>query len=258
VIPLAETIASPGVPLPQALRAELTRLSVVVPLRDEVDSIDALLRELDAALGSLPVELEWIFVDDASSDGSLERLRDWLRKDVRLRVLSLDEHCGQAAALDAGFRAARGEVIATLDADGQNDPADIPRLLAGLTDVDVVNGVRSMRRDDWLRRASSKIANRLRRALLGDTVSDIGCSLRVMRARYVRRVKLYRGLHRFLPVLLEIEGARISEQPVAHRARRHGKTKYGVRNRLPQATIDLFLVAWMKRRAHRLRAREMR
>lgn len=258
MIPPVERTAAACTSLPQALRAELKRLSVVVPLRDEVDSIDSLLQELDAALGSLPVEVEWIFVDDASSDGSLERLRDWLRKDARLRVLSLEEHCGQAAALDAGFRAARGEVIATLDADGQNDPTDIPRLLVGLTDADVVNGVRSERRDDWLRRISSRIANRVRRALLGDAVSDIGCSLRVMRARYVRRVKLYRGLHRFLPVLLEIEGARIAEQPVAHRARRYGKTKYSVRNRLPQASLDLIAVAWMQRRAHRLRAREVR
>jgi dolichol-phosphate mannosyltransferase len=255
---LPDTLASDPVALPAELAAEFRCLSVVVPLRDEVDSIDSLLHELDAALGHLPLELEWIVVDDASNDGSLARLRDWMRKDARLRVLSLAEHGGQAAALGAGFRAARGEVVATLDADGQNDPADIPRLLAGLTKADVVNGVRTQRRDNGLRRFSSRLANAVRRSLLDDEVSDIGCSLRVMRARYVRRVKLYRGLHRFLPVLLELEGARIAEVPVAHRARRFGETKYGIRNRLPEAVVDLLVVAWMQRRAHRLRATEER
>lgn len=243
---------------PPELLVDGGRLSVVIPLRDEIDSIDSLLHELSAALGHLPFSLEWVIVDDASSDGSLERLRDWLRKDTRLRILSLPEHGGQSAALDAGFRAARGDIIATLDADGQNDPADIPKLLAGLTTSDVVNGVRQTRCDDWLRRASSRLANGIRRHVLRDGISDIGCSLRVMRARYVRRVKLYRGLHRFLPVLLEIEGARVAELPVAHRPRRFGETKYGVRNRLPQALVDLLVVAWMQRRAHRIRAREAR
>ena len=242
--------ASSGFPgLPEDVRS----LSVVIPVRDEVDSLDALLLELDAALSPLAprLELEWVLVDDASRDGSLERMREWQRKDERLRVIELPEHGGQSAALDAGFRAARGDVVATMDADGQNDPHDIPRLLAGLRDADCVNGVRVERRDDWRRRWSSRVANTVRRAVLRDPVSDIGCALRVMRAPALRRVKLFRGLHRFLPVLLEIEGARIAELPVAHRERRCGVTKYGLRNRLPEAIADLFVVAWMKRRAVR-------
>jgi len=235
--------ASLGIP------GDVRSLSVVVPVRDEVDSIGPLLLELDAALGGLGLELEWIFVDDASGDGSLERLAEWTAKDDRLRVLSLPNHGGQSAALDAGFRAARGEVVAILDADGQNDPADIPVLLEGLHDADVVGGMRIDRRDDGMRRFSSRLANAIRRAVLGDRVSDIGCSLRVVRARYLRRIKLYRGLHRFLPILLELEGARIAELPVRHRSRRFGRSKYGVTNRLAPALLDLLAVAWIQRRA---------
>lgn len=232
---------------PGALPRDIHSLSVVVPVHDEVASLDALLGELDAALDGLGLSLEWIFVDDASSDGSLERLHEWRRKDSRLRVLSLPTHCGQSAALDAGFRAARGDVVAILDADGQNDPADIPGLLAGLVDADLVGGVRLERRDSALRRVSSRIASRVRRLVLGDEVSDIGCSLRVVRTRYLRRVKLYGGLHRFLPILLALEGARVAERPVTHRPRRFGRSKYGVWNRLGPALVDLAAVARMQR-----------
>src|SRR5690606_21958721 len=123
-----------------------------------------------------------------------------------VRVLVLDGRPGQSAALDAGSRAARGAVVVTLDADGQNDPADIPRLLAALDGADVVNGVRVARRDDWLRRVSSRIANAVRNALTHETVTDVGCSLRAMRAEPLRRVRMWRGAHRFLPTLLRLEG----------------------------------------------------
>ena len=238
------------------LPSDIASLSVVVPVRDEEASLDSLLLELDTALANLDLDLEWIFVNDASRDASLERLREWMHKDDRLRVLSLAEHAGQSAALDAGFRAARGDAVAILDADGQNDPADIVSLLAGLSSADVVCGVRVERRDGSLRRVSSLVANAVRRLVLGDGLRDIGCSLRVVRARYLRRVKLYRGLHRFLPVLLAIEGARIAEQPVGHRPRRFGRSKYGVANRLVPAVVDLLAVAWMQRRALRTRASE--
>ena len=228
-----------------------------MPVRDEVNALEPLLLELDAALGGLPLALEWVFVDDASRDGSLERLRELSQKDARLRVLALDAHAGQSAALDAGFRAACSDAVATLDADGQNDPADLPRLLAGLADADCVNGVRRRRRDGPFRRLASGVANATRRRVLGDAVSDIGCSLRVMRSRHLRRVKLFRGLHRFLPVLLELEGARLAEVPVAHRARRFGRSKYGIWDRAPEALADLLAVAWMRRRALRTRVREV-
>lgn len=237
------------------MREPLTSLSVVVPVRDEQDSLDALLLELDAALtgyaAARGLALEWILVDDASRDASLARMREWQRKDARLRVVALASHGGQAAALDAGFRSARGDVIATLDADGQNDPRDLPRLIDALAQADVACGVRSERRDDGWRRLTSRVANAIRRAVLRDAHRDIGCSLRAMRACHVRRIALRRGLHRFLPILLELEGARVVELPVAHRARRFGASKYSARNRVLEALVDLVAVARLQRRARR-------
>ncbi len=228
-------------------------LSVVIPVRDELDSLLPLHRELDAALASLAGGVEIVFVDDGSRDGSLARLREIAEKDVRVRVLTLDGRHGQSAALEAGFRAARGAVTATLDADLQNDPADLPRLLAELDRADVVSGVRVERHDAWARRAASRIGNRIRNGLTGETVSDVGCSLRVMRSRYLRRVKLYRGMHRFLPTLLRLEGARVSEVPVAHRPRRFGRSKVRSLARALPGLADCLAVRWMKHRAHRYR-----
>jgi dolichol-phosphate mannosyltransferase len=231
-------------------------LSVVVPLRDEQDALEPLHRELDAALAGVAGGVELIFVDDGSRDESLARLRALADKDPRVRVLVLDGRHGQSAALDAGFRAARGEVVVTLDADGQNDPADIPRLLAALEGADVVNGVRVARRDDWLRRVSSRIANGVRNALTRETVTDVGCSLRVMRAEPLRRVRMWRGAHRFLPTLLRLEGARVIEIPVGHRPRRHGRSKYGVLDRLFVGIADVLAVRWLQARALHYRVRE--
>ena len=231
-------------------------LSVVVPVRDEEASLEPLHRELDAALASVAGGSELLFVDDGSRDASLARLLDIAQKDPRVRVLELDGRYGQTAALDAGFHAARGEVVVTLDADLQNDPAEIPKLLARLDDADVVNGVRTERRDDWLRRASSRIANAVRNRATRESVTDVGCSLRAMRVEYLRRVKLYRGMHRFLPTLLRLEGARVVEVPVSHRPRRHGASKYGIRDRLWAGLADLLAVRWMQSRALRYGVRE--
>jgi len=226
-------------------------LSVVVPLFDERDNIATLHGELLRALAGVNGGFELIYVDDGSRDGTGAAL-EALAADARVRVLRFPENCGQTAALDAGFRAARGEVIATLDGDGQNDPADLPRLLAALADADVVNGVRVDRQDGVLRRLSSRVANAVRNWATGDQVSDVGCSLRVMRAAFVKRVKLYRGLHRFLPTLLRMEGARVIELPVSHRPRRAGASKYGISNRLFAGLADLMAVRWMlKRRLRR-------
>jgi len=230
-------------------------LSVVIPVRDEVDSLEPLHREIDAALSSLAGCCEIIFVDDASADGSGRVLAELARKDPRVRVLVLDAHGGQCAALDAGFRAARGTVTATLDADGQNDPADLPRLLAALDEADVVNGVRISRCDSRSKIWASRIANAVRNRVTGESVSDVGCSLRVMRTAYLRRVKLYRGMHRFLPTLLRMEGARVIELPVSHRPRRYGRSKYGIPGRLFEAVVDLLAVRWMQSRVLAGRAR---
>ena len=231
-------------------------LSVVVPLRDEAESLEPLHRELDAALAGVSGGVELIFVDDGSRDDSLARLRGIAAKDARVRVIALDASHGQTAALDAGFRAARGEITVTLDADLQNDPADIPALLAWLDRADVVNGVRRGRRDPALRRLSSRIANGVRNRVTRESVTDVGCSLRAMRTEYLRRVKLFRGMHRFLPTLLRMEGARVVEVPVSHRPRRYGASKYGIGNRLWVGLADLAAVRWMQSRALRYRKTE--
>ena len=223
-------------------------LSLVIPVHDEAESLEALQRELDAAVGSWPGGLEILFVDDGSRDASRACLQAIAEKDPRVRVLALDAQHGQSAALDAGFRAARGDLIGTLDADLQNDPADLPRLLAALEHADVVCGVRVARRDGFVRRASSRIANAFRNAVTGESVRDVGCSLRVIRRSFLARVKLHRGMHRFLPTLLALEGARVIELPVAHRPRRHGRSKYGIADRLFAGLVDVFAVRWMKSR----------
>jgi glycosyltransferase involved in cell wall biosynthesis len=232
-------------------------LSVVIPVRDEQRSLEPLHRELDAALVGVAGGCEIVFVDDGSRDASLERLRELAGRDPRIRVIRLDGNHGQTAALDAGFRAARGEVAVTLDADGQNDPADIPRLLAQLDRADVVNGTRQVRRDTLVRRLASRIANGFRNWATGESVSDVGCSLRAMRTAYLRRVKLYRNMHRFLPTLLRLEGARVIEIPVSHRPRAHGVSKYGILDRLFVGIADVLAVRWMQRRALRYRAEEL-
>jgi dolichol-phosphate mannosyltransferase len=163
-------------------------------------------------------------------------------------VFALDRRCGQSVALEAGFRAARGEITATLDGDLQNDPADILRLMTHLDCADVVNGVRENRQDSWLRRLSSRIGNGFRNWLTGESVTDVGCSLRVMRTEYLRGLELYRGMHRFLPTLLKMQGARLTEVAVNHRPRRFGRSKYGIANRLFVGIADVLAVRWMQSR----------
>jgi glycosyltransferase involved in cell wall biosynthesis len=232
------------------------RLSVVVPFFNEADNVEPLHRELDAALADLPGGVEFVYVDDGSTDDTGPRLLGLAKRDPRIRVLRLSPNAGQSAAFEAGFRALRGEICVTLDGDLQNDPADIPRLLAELERWDVVNGVRVNRRDGWLRKLSSRIGNGFRNWVTRESVSDVGCSLRAMRSGYVKRVKLFRGMHRFLPTLLRMEGATVTEIPVSHRPRRHGSSKYGVANRAFVGFVDVLAVRWMQSRVGRYRVSE--
>jgi len=231
-------------------------LSVVIPVFDEAGNLEALHRELSSVLDGLREPAEILFVDDGSRDASPVLLARLAAGDPRVRLVTLDRNHGQSAALDAGFRRARGEVVATLDADLQNDPADLPRLLALLDRADVVNGVRATRRDGWVRKLSSRIGNGFRNWMTGESVTDVGCSLRVMRAEPLSRVKMFRGMHRFLPTLLRMEGARVIEVPVAHRPRLAGSSKYGIANRLFTGLHDVLAVRWMQRRALRYRVKE--
>ena len=227
-----------------------------MPVFEERDNLEPLHRELSAALSEVKGGVEFVYVDDGSRDGSAEILAGLAERDARVRVLRFEANSGQSAAFAAGFEAARGEVVATLDADLQNDPADLPRLLAALDRADVVNGVRQGRRDGFVRKLSSRVGNGFRNWVTHESVTDVGCSLRVMRAAHLRRVKLYRGMHRFLPTLLRLEGARVIELPVNHRPRRHGRSKYGIANRLFVGIADVFAVRWMQQRQLRWRLRD--
>ncbi len=224
------------------------QVSLVIPLYNEADSLPVLAAEIRAALDPLALPYEVLLVDDGSTDPSPRVLARLAGQDRRLRVLRLARNSGQSAALDAGFRHARGEVVVTLDADLQNDPADIPRLLAELEGCDLVSGVRVARQDSWKRRVASRVANRVRRWVTGDTITDVGCSLKACRTRWLRQVPMFTGMHRFLPALVEWQGAVVREVPVHHRPRRFGEAKYAIWNRLWRALADLAAVGWMRRR----------
>lgn len=223
-------------------------VSVVVPAYNEEESLPVLLQEITAALGAAEIGYEVLFVDDGSTDGTPEVLRGLAAADPRVRVLRQRPNRGQSAALAAGWRAARAPAVVTMDADLQNDPADIPPMLERLEGWDVVSGVRVERRDTWVRRVSSRLANAVRRRVTGDSATDVGCTLRVCRTELLLRVPVFNGTHRFLPALLEMAGARITEMPVRHRARRFGTAKYGIQNRLWRGIVDLFGVRWLQKR----------
>jgi glycosyltransferase involved in cell wall biosynthesis len=226
-------------------------ISVVIPVYNEEENLPILAEEIRAAMA--PVEAagrpyEVVLVDDGSTDTSPAVMAGLAREDPRIRILRQRRNSGQSAALDAGVRYARGEIVVTLDADLQNDPADIPRLLERMDGFDVVSGVRAKRRDTWVRRVSSKIANGIRNRVTHESVTDVGCTLRAMRIEYLRRIPVFNGMHRFLPTLLRMEGARVTEVPVNHRPRLHGQPKYNIRNRIFRALADLFGVRWMQTR----------
>jgi glycosyltransferase involved in cell wall biosynthesis len=225
------------------------RLSIVVPLYNEEENLPVLDGEIRAALSPLGLAYEVLYVDDGSTDGSLGALRRLAAADGRIRILRHRKNAGQSAALASGFRAARGELLATLDADLQNDPSDLPHLLAQLDQgYDVVSGVRRNRQDSWVRRISSKIANAVRNWATDEAISYVGCSLKAYRTRYLAHLPMFGGMHRFLPTLVRWNGARVTELAVNHRPRLHGVAKYGIGNRLFRALADLFAVRWMRTR----------
>ena len=233
-------------------------LSVVVPVNNEEASLPPLWSELREVLEGLALDVEVIFVDDGSRDRSAEIVRALREADRRVRLVRLKANAGETAATDAGFRAARGRWVVTMDADLQNDPRDIPTLLAHLDRWDAACGWRVNRRagDSPLRRLSSRVANRVRNALSDETIHDSGCTFRAFRRECLRGLVLYRGFHRFVPTLLRVQGYRVVEVPVSHRPRRFGRSKYGVLNRVFGATIDLLVVRWMKRRRLRYEVAE--
>ena len=223
-------------------------LSVVIPAYNERTNVEPCYRELVDVLERHGQSFEVLFVDDGSTDGTDGALRALAAKDPRVRVLRFRRNAGQTAALHAGFQSARGAVVVTMDADLQNDPHDIPKLLAALPGRDAVCGWRVDRRDPWTKKIASRIANRVRDRFTRDGVHDTGCTLKAFRREAVQRLHLFRGMHRFLPALLQMEGLRVTEVPVSHRPRRSGVSKYGNWGRLWAGLADLFAVRWMARR----------
>jgi len=230
--------------------ADLPELSLVAPVYNEVENLRPLLARVVESLEP-HFRFELILVDDGSTDGSRELIARLMEEDLRVRGLFHPENRGQTAAVAAGLRAARAELVATMDADMQNDPGDLVQLFGALGDHDAVVGWRQKRNDDWLRRVSSKIANAIRNKLSGDSIRDTGCSLKIFRTRAIRRVPLFEGMHRFLPTLLRIHGYTVTEHPVSHHPRTRGVSKYGVRNRALRAFRDLIAVRWMRTRVIR-------
>lgn len=225
------------------------RISVVVPVYNEVDNVEPLVNEIVTALKGISHEI--VYVDDGSADGTIEKLQQLKQQVPALRVVLHPRNAGQSAAFCSGIRAARGELIATLDGDGQNDPADIPKLLevhAASTEPVLVAGARAERNDNFVRRASSRIANHVRSWVLQDNCLDTGCSLKLFRRDLYLLLPQFRHMHRFFPALFAREGVGIVNVPVAHRPRSAGDSKYGVGNRLWVGIADMFGVRWLIRR----------
>ncbi len=230
----------------------IPEISVVVPVRDEAENIDTLLAEIHAALGARAFEV--IYVDDGSGDATPAKLRAAGKLYPTLRVLRHRRSAGQSAGLVTGIRAARGVWIATLDGDGQNDPADIRKLFARALERDaptLVAGLRAKRKDTALKRVSSRVANAVRGRLLGDRTPDTGCGLKLFRRETFLRLPAFNHMHRFLPALVQRDGGSVVNVPVNHRPRAGGVSKYGVMNRLWVGIVDLFGVMWLQRRALR-------
>ena len=225
-------------------------LSIVVPVYNEEESLPLLWPELREALEPTGVRFEVIFVDDGSRDRSAEIVRELRERDGRVRLVRLKANAGETAATDAGLKAVRGRRVVVMDADLQNDPLDIPTMVWHLDQWDAVTGWRVNRAvgDSWVRRVSSRIANRVRNRVSDETIQDSGCTFRAFRRECLRDLVLYRGFHRFIPTLLRMRGFRVLEVPVNHRPRRFGRSNYGIGNRAGHAFVDLLVVRWMKDR----------
>ena len=236
--------------MPDAVSCPL--LSVVVPLYNEQDNVAELQREIAAALTGIDYEL--VLVDDGSTDATLARIQ----RGPNVRVLAFRQNAGQSAAMHAGINHARGSFIATMDGDLQNDPADIPAMLAMLNEgagFDLVCGYRAKRKDTPFKRLQSRIANFVRSRFVGDGVRDTGCTLKLMRQPCREALLLFNGMHRFIPALIRNMGYRVTELPVNHRPRVHGVSKYGFGNRALRATTDMLGIRWLNSRRARYEIR---
>jgi glycosyltransferase involved in cell wall biosynthesis len=227
-------------------------LSLIIPAYNEEENIPTLLSRVEGALSPMGRPFEVIIVDDGSTDRTPALLAEGMGKYPWLRVLRMTKNGGQSAAFEAGFNAARGEILATIDADLQNDPEEIPRLIPMLDEhkVDMITGWRKDRQDTNFRKWQSRQANRIRNWVTEETVNDSASSLKVYRAHAIKGVKLFRGAHRYFPTLVKMRGYTVYETPVKHSHRFAGTAKYGFGNRAFVGIFDLFGVRWMKKRYH--------
>ena len=228
---------------------QIKQLSVVVPVRNEQGNVASLIGEIDAALKHVTHEI--IYVDDGSIDDTFSQLKALQTQFSQLKIVRHAQSCGQSTAVRTGVKAAQYAWVATLDGDGQNDPADIPKLMAAVTDgIDLVGGNRrASRRDTWIKRMSSVIANTVRSKMLRDDTPDTGCGLKLFKREAFLDLPYFDHMHRFLPALIKRRGGKIVSVPVSHRNREHGKSNYGTIDRLLVGIVDLFGVAWLQRRA---------
>jgi dolichol-phosphate mannosyltransferase len=236
-------------------------ISVVIPFFNEDENIEELAREVVRVMEqAYPQSWELLLVNDGSKDET-GRIAGQLAQEIPgVRALHLVPNSGQSAALAAGFRASRGRLVATLDGDGQNDPADIPKAVELLQNkrADMVCGIRAKRADTWLRKVSSKVANAVRNAILKDGAKDTGCSLKIFKRERIMAVPLFRNSHRYYPALIQMQGGKMAQMPVNHRPRAHGESKYGkgIKSRLFVGIHDLIGVYWLRKRAFKFQVVE--
>ena len=223
-------------------------LSIVIPVYNERENLILLEEKLATELEKLNYSYEIILIDDGSIDGSAHLIESMQKYNPRIRLIQFGHNHGQSAAFAAGFKAAKGKILITLDADLQNNPADIPLLLEKMEEYDVVCGWRHKRNDPWIKRVSSKIGNAVRNKLSNEQIADTGCSLKAFRRECFDNVKPFNGMHRFFPTLMKMEGFRVSQVKVSHHPRLHGISKYNIRNRLFSSFEDLLAIRWMKKR----------
>jgi dolichol-phosphate mannosyltransferase len=227
------------------------KISIVIPVYNEAESLGQLQSELTQAMTGYKHEL--VFVDDGSDDNSLQMIH----RGSQVRVLEFARNTGQSAAIFAGLRAARGEILVLIDSDLQNDPKDIPALLAAVEKgADLVCGFRTKRKDTWFKQFQSKVANAVRSRFTKDGVRDTGCTLKAMRRECREALIPFYGMHRFIPALIKGAGYRVVEIPVHHRARQYGSSKYSFGNRAWRATVDMFGVRWLLSRQFRISLKE--
>lgn len=231
-------------------------ISFVVPVYNEEKNIELLYKELKEIADKISDDYEIIFIDDASTDKSQILIKKIATYDKKVKYIFFEENSGQSAALYAGFQKASKDITITLDGDLQNDPKDIPRMLEYYGEYDMINGWRKQRNDSIFKKVGSKIGNFFRNIMTNETIKDTGCGLKVMKTDILKRIKMYKGLHRFLPTLMRLEGARVIEIPVNHRKRIYGHSHYSNLKRAFSGFYDLISVRWMIKRFIKLKIKE--